>query len=70
MSVGHLPMRRTATFLAGLALNQNKPNIALEIIANTKQQNYMTVRNLKVIFQIFISRSLHYLNKIFKIERL
>lgn len=40
-------MRKSVTFLAGLALNQNAPHIALEVISSVKQQNYMTVRNIK-----------------------
>lgn len=45
---GHLPMRRATTFAAGLALNQGEPAIALEILASSRNQNYMTVRSLKV----------------------
>jgi pentatricopeptide repeat domain-containing protein 2 len=46
--VGHIPMRRAVTFAAGLALNQNSPHIAFEMISDVQQQNYVTVRNLKV----------------------
>ncbi|CAH1965295.1 unnamed protein product [Acanthoscelides obtectus] len=46
--VGHYPMRRAATFCAGLAFNQGEPAIALEILTSAKNQNYTTVRNLKV----------------------
>ncbi|PNF38994.1 hypothetical protein B7P43_G05983 [Cryptotermes secundus] len=46
--IGHIPMRRAITFAAGLALNQNAPHIAFEIISGMHQQNYVTVRNLKV----------------------
>lgn len=46
--VGHIPMRRAITFAAGLALNQNAPHVAFEIISGMHQQNYVTVRNLKV----------------------
>lgn len=45
---GHQPMRRSTTFCAGLALNQGKPEIALEVITAARNQNYTTVRNLKV----------------------
>lgn len=45
---GHRPMRRAVTFCAGLALNQGEPATALEIVATTKNQNYTTVRNIKV----------------------
>lgn len=45
---GHQPMRRAQTFAAGLALNQGKAEIALEILSTVRNQNYTTVRNLKV----------------------
>lgn len=48
-SVGHIPMRKTTTFAAALALAQNSPHVALEIVSTVKQQNYMTVRNIKVV---------------------
>lgn len=41
-------MRRAATFCAGLALNQGKPEIALEILTTARNQNYTTIRNLRV----------------------
>lgn len=47
--VGHIPMRKTTTFAAALALAQNAPHIALEIVGTVRQQNYMTVRNIKVV---------------------
>jgi len=46
--VGHIPMRRAVTFAAGLALNQNAPHVAFEMISGVQQQNYVSVRNLKV----------------------
>ncbi|KAG5897775.1 hypothetical protein JTB14_019993 [Gonioctena quinquepunctata] len=46
--IGHFPMRRATTFCAGLALNQGNPGVALEILTSAKNQNYTTVRNLKV----------------------
>lgn len=48
MDVGHNPMRRATTFCAGLALNQGETGIALEILTYCRNQNYTTVRNLKV----------------------
>ncbi|XP_018562396.1 pentatricopeptide repeat-containing protein 2, mitochondrial [Anoplophora glabripennis] len=48
-NVGHFPMRRATTFCAGLALNQGQPGIALEILTSARNQNYTTVRNLKVV---------------------
>jgi pentatricopeptide repeat domain-containing protein 2 len=46
--IGHIPMRRAVTFAAAMALNQNAPHIAFEIISGIQQHNYVTVRNLKV----------------------
>lgn len=45
---GHIPARRAVTFAAGLALNQNAPHIAFEIISDVQQPTYVSVRNLKV----------------------
>lgn len=47
--VGHIPMRKAATFAAGLALEQKSPQIALEILSTIKDQGYVSVRNLKLI---------------------
>ncbi|CAG2056499.1 unnamed protein product [Timema podura] len=47
-TVGHIPLRRSATFAAALALNQNSPQYALEIISTVRQQNYITIRNIKM----------------------
>ncbi|XP_044735137.1 pentatricopeptide repeat-containing protein 2, mitochondrial-like [Chrysoperla carnea] len=47
-TVGHVPIRKACTFMAGLALNQGKPQIALEVLSNINNQTYMTIRNLKV----------------------
>lgn len=41
-------MRRAATFASALALNQGNPEVALEIVSSCRNQNYTTVRNLKV----------------------
>lgn len=48
-NAGHIPMRKASTFAAALALNQNSPHIALEIVSQVKQQKYVTVRNIKVL---------------------
>lgn len=48
-NVGHVPMRRAITFAAALAIKQNAPHIALEIIGTARQQQYVTVRNIKVL---------------------
>jgi pentatricopeptide repeat domain-containing protein 2 len=46
---GHYPMRRATTFMAALALNQEQPEIALEVVSIVKQQNYLTVRTIKAL---------------------
>ncbi|XP_014250577.1 pentatricopeptide repeat-containing protein 2, mitochondrial-like [Cimex lectularius] len=45
---GHIPMRRAGTFAAALAIEQNAPHIALEILTSMKKQSYVTIRNLKM----------------------
>ncbi|XP_063700900.1 pentatricopeptide repeat-containing protein 2, mitochondrial-like [Culicoides brevitarsis] len=55
-SKGHIPMRRSVTFAAGLALAQNEPQVALEMLLGTKQQNYITVRNMKVVAMLDLGR--------------
>lgn len=47
VDAGHIPLRRGATFLSALALKQNQPFVALEILTNLKGQNYVSVRALK-----------------------
>ncbi|VEN60254.1 unnamed protein product [Callosobruchus maculatus] len=54
--VGHYPMRRATTFCAGLAFNQGEPGIALEILTSARNQNYTTVRNLKVAAMAEVGR--------------
>lgn len=49
-------MRRAGTFCAGLALNQGKPDVALEVLATIRNQSYTTVRNLKVLALCEINR--------------
>lgn len=46
---GHSPIRKTITFFAGNAINQNSPHIALEVITSVRNQQYVTLRNLKVV---------------------
>lgn len=55
-AAGHVPMRKAATFAAGLALKQNAPHVALEIMGNIPQQNYVTVRNIKIQALIDMNR--------------
>lgn len=45
---GHVPGFKAITFAAGLAVAQNAPHIALEMLSSSNRQNYVTVRNLKV----------------------
>ncbi|XP_050539963.1 pentatricopeptide repeat-containing protein 2, mitochondrial-like [Daktulosphaira vitifoliae] len=46
---GHIPIRKTVTFFAANALNQNSPHIALEVISTIRNQAYVTLRNIKVV---------------------
>jgi pentatricopeptide repeat domain-containing protein 2 len=46
---GHSPIRKTITFFAANAINQNSPHIALEVITSVRNQTYVTLRNLKVV---------------------
>lgn len=57
IDAGHQPMRRSATFAAALALSQTAPHAALEILYSSKQQNYITVRNLKVVAMLELGRA-------------
>lgn len=52
VDMGHVPMRRAITFCTALALNQGDPGTALEILTFSRNQNYTTIRNLKVRFHI------------------
>lgn len=49
VKAGHEPMRRAYTFCAALAIRQGSPQLALEILFNTKRSSYTTIRNLKVL---------------------
>lgn len=46
---GHSPIRKTITFFAANAINQNSPHIALEVITSVRNQLYVTLRNIKVV---------------------
>lgn len=46
---GHVPLRRTLTYAAALAINQEDPKLALNIVSGCSQSNYVTVRNLKAL---------------------
>ncbi len=49
---GHVPMRRTLTYAAALALKNSDPNTALSFLSECQQANYITVRNLKTLAHI------------------
>ncbi|KAF2896595.1 hypothetical protein ILUMI_09580 [Ignelater luminosus] len=57
LEIGHLPMRRATTFCAGLALNQGKPEVALEILTSSKYVQYATLRNLRVSALVSLGRT-------------
>lgn len=46
---GHVIMRKGISFFACLALRQGSSNVALEVLSNVKQQNYLTIRTLKAL---------------------
>jgi len=54
--VGVEPARRTITYACALAVNQNAPNVALEVLSNVQNANYVTVRNLKMLALANIGR--------------
>ena len=45
----HIPMRRVVTFAAALAYNQKEYNMAIDILSNSKDDNYVVVRSIKMI---------------------
>lgn len=49
LEAGHSPIRKTITFFAANAINQNSPHIAIEVITSVRNQTYVTLRNIKVI---------------------
>jgi len=48
-AAGMEPVRRVVTYAAGLALNQNAPNVALEVLSLSGVSNYVTIRNMKLL---------------------
>lgn len=40
-------MRKGVSFFACLAVKQGAPSVAIEVLSNVKQQNYLTIRTLK-----------------------
>lgn len=42
-------MRRASTFLTALAIKQNSPHIAIEIVTSMRESRYIDVRCLKVL---------------------
>lgn len=55
-TVGHVPMRKATAYAAALALNQNQPGIALEIVGTVTKGNYVTIRQLKILALIKMDR--------------
>lgn len=49
-------MRRAITFAAALALKQNAPDVALELVGSATRQHYVTIRNLKILAFIDLGR--------------
>jgi len=47
--IGAEPVRRCISYAASLALHQNAPQVALEILSNTRNSNYVSIRNLKLL---------------------
>jgi len=45
---GTEPVRRAVSYASALALNQDAPQVALEIISSCRTSNYVTIRNLKM----------------------
>ncbi|XP_060528301.1 pentatricopeptide repeat-containing protein 2, mitochondrial-like [Cylas formicarius] len=54
--IGHYPTRKATTFCTALAINQGKPEIALEILSSARNSGYTTVRNLRVLALSMIGR--------------
>lgn len=55
-AVGHVPMRKATAYAAALALAQNQPGIALEIVGTVTKGNYVTIRQLKILALITMGR--------------
>lgn len=53
---GYMIMRRATTFLAALAIKQNSPHIAIEILSSVREARYMLVRCLKVLAYTDLNR--------------
>lgn len=47
--MGSQVTRKAVCLFAALAINQNQPNLALEVLSMALQSNYITVRNLRLI---------------------
>ncbi|KAI4467425.1 pentatricopeptide repeat-containing protein 2 mitochondrial [Holotrichia oblita] len=72
IDVGHMPARRAVTFFAKLLLNNDKPEHALEVLGVVQNQNYTTVRNLKVLILTKLNRlddTIPILKSILKLEQ-
>lgn len=49
-------MRRANTFLTALAINQNSPHIAIEILSTIRESRYIDIRCLKVLAYVDLKR--------------
>lgn len=54
--VGHQPMRRAVSFFAALACSQNQGQVALEVLSNVRQQNYIHIKVIKSLALAQIGR--------------
>ncbi|CAH0713364.1 unnamed protein product, partial [Brenthis ino] len=69
--VGTIPVRRSAAFMAALALNQGAPHLALEAVTLQKP-HYITIRNIRAIALAQLDRlddSLAVLRGVLEIDR-
>lgn len=57
---GLLPLRRAACYLGALALKQNSPHVALEIVSALSSQNFVLVRSIKVSIYCYSPYHLHF----------
>lgn len=53
MDIGHAPARRATTYFSRLLVLNDKPELSLEVLSNIQNQNYTTIRNLKVKYILF-----------------
>lgn len=49
-------MRRATSFLAALAIKQNAPHIAIEILSSIREARYIQIRCLKIVAYTHLQR--------------